>query len=154
MTARSSVSVKDPDPVPVRVGCVERAAAAREARIDHEIDMRALRLCSRQEPLPRAVGAQDPALRIVVEVCLHDLVEDLLVHGRVLDRNECLDAAVSRSRRSTIASFTSSTWSWTSRRYGFIAEVLPGKSCRRSWLQISIIGATAWRILSRPERSR
>jgi hypothetical protein len=45
-------SVKDADPVAVGVRSVECAAAAGEARIDHEVDMRALRLCSREEPLP------------------------------------------------------------------------------------------------------
>ena len=77
---------------------MERAATAGEARVSLELDVWALPLGSGEEPLPQTVGAQDPALRIVVEVCLHDLVEDLLVHGRVLDRNERLDAAVEVSR--------------------------------------------------------
>lgn len=51
-SAGSSVSVKDPNPVRARVVSVERAAAPREARVDHEVDMGALRLRSRQEPLP------------------------------------------------------------------------------------------------------
>src|SRR6516164_9549265 len=34
-----------------------------------------------------------------------------------------------------------------------MAALLPGKSCRRSWLQISIIGATAWRMLSSPAQA-
>src|SRR5438093_890877 len=92
------MSVRDDDSMPVRVGSVERTAAAREARIGHEVDMRAQGLGTREEPLPRAVGAQNPALSIVVEVRLQDLVEDLLVHGRVFDRNECLDAAVEVTR--------------------------------------------------------
>ena len=99
-TARSSTSVKDSQPVAVRAVavCMQSAAAARETRIDHEVHMGILRLCPRTETLPRAVGAQNPALSIVVQVCLHDLVEDLLVHGGVFDRNQCFHPAVEVAR--------------------------------------------------------
>jgi hypothetical protein len=56
--------------------------------------MSALALGSGEELLPQTVGAQEPALDVMVEVWLHELAEDLLVHGRVLDWNERLDAAV------------------------------------------------------------
>src|ERR1700758_2680071 len=56
--------------------------------------MTALALGSGEELLPQTVGAQEPALDVIVEVCLHDLAGDLLVPGRVLDWNERLDAAV------------------------------------------------------------
>ena len=37
-------------------------------------------------------------MRVVVEVLLHDLVEDLLVHGCVFDRNQGFDATIEVSR--------------------------------------------------------
>src|SRR6516165_12439206 len=96
--AGSSISVKDPQPVVMRAVSVQRTAPAREARVGHEINMRTQRLGPGEESLPRAIGAQDPALSVVVKVRLHDLVEDLLVHGRIFDWNQRFDPAVQVSR--------------------------------------------------------
>ena len=45
-----------------------------------------------------AVGAQIPALRLILEIGDHDLVQHLLMHGRIVDRNQGLDAAVEVAR--------------------------------------------------------
>ena len=45
-----------------------------------------------------AVGQELPALLVVLEIGDHDLVEHLLVHGRVEDRAQHLDAAVEIAR--------------------------------------------------------
>jgi len=39
-----------------------------------------------------------PALRLVLEQRDHDLVEDLLMDGRILDRNQRLDPAIEVAR--------------------------------------------------------
>src|SRR5687768_5180704 len=46
----------------------------------------------------RAVGAQIPALRLVLEIGAHDLVLHLLMDGRIVDRHHGLDAAVEIAR--------------------------------------------------------
>ena len=96
--ARVNISIIDPKPVRLPAMSVQRAAPAGEARISHEIEMRARGFGSRTLSLPRIVGVQEPALGVVVKVRLHNLIEDLLVHGRVLDWNQCFDAAIEVSR--------------------------------------------------------
>jgi hypothetical protein len=91
-------------------GSVECTATAGEARVSHELDVWALPLGSGEEPLPQTVGAQDLVLGVIVEVCLHDLVGDLLVHGRVLDRNERLGAAVEVSRIQSADEMNTRAW--------------------------------------------
>src|SRR6516165_3441812 len=83
-TPHGEMSVEDSQPLAVCAVSMQCAAAAREARVGHEIYMGAQRFCPREKALPRAVGTQDPALRIVMEVRLNDLIEDLLMHGRIL----------------------------------------------------------------------
>src|SRR5262245_21108162 len=60
--------------------------------------MRTLRLGFRDQPLVIAVGAQRPALSVVMEISLHDLIENLLVHRRVLYRNQSFDPPVEVTR--------------------------------------------------------
>src|SRR5689334_15978393 len=45
-----------------------------------------------------AVGEKFPALLVVMHVGHHDLAHDLLMHGRVLDRDQGLDAAMQVAR--------------------------------------------------------
>ena len=52
----------------------------------------------RLDALRRAVRQQLPALLVVLEICDHDLVEHLLMHGRIEDRAQRLDAAVEIAR--------------------------------------------------------
>ena len=96
--ARANISIIHSQPVRVPIASMQRAAPAGEARISHEIQMRARGFGSRTLSLPRIVGVQEPALRVVVQIRLHNLIEDLLVHGRVLDWNQCFDAAIEISR--------------------------------------------------------
>jgi hypothetical protein len=55
-----------------------------------------------------------------------------------------------RQTLAQIVAFTTSTRSWTSRRYGLMAELLAGKSWRWSWLQLSIIGDEVEHISRKP----
>src|ERR1044072_975790 len=66
----------------------ERFAPARQARSGHEILMGVDRLFARRglDTHRGAVGQEVPALFVVLEIRHHDLVDDLLVHGRVEDR--------------------------------------------------------------------
>src|SRR3712207_1602817 len=75
---------------------LERLAAPGEARVRHEVLVRVERLLagSRLDALARARAQYPPALLVVEEVRDHDLVEHLLVHGRVEDRQQGLDPAV------------------------------------------------------------
>src|SRR4051812_23650857 len=77
-----------------RLGLLERAAPTREAWIGHEEGMGAepVELLGIAHVAP--VGLHDPALRLVLEVGRHDLLEHLLVHGLVLDRYQCFDAPI------------------------------------------------------------
>ena len=77
----------------------ERAAPAGQARIGHEIAVRGERPGTGRDPPVVPVGAQGPALRLVLEVGDHDLLEDLPVHRRVLDRHQRLDAPVHVARQ-------------------------------------------------------
>src|SRR5665648_390576 len=78
----------------------ERRAAAGQAWIGHEIVLGAERLVvrRRRHTLGAAVGHHPPALQIVLEIRHHDLIEDLLVHCRVIDRHHGLYPAVKVAR--------------------------------------------------------
>jgi hypothetical protein len=52
----------------------------------------------RDNALRPAVRQKTPALLVVLEVGHHELVDNLLVHGRIGDRNEHLDPAVEIAR--------------------------------------------------------
>src|SRR5687767_2864317 len=77
-------------------GSLHGLASARQAGIRHEILVRVEGLLARagDDPLARARGQYPPALLVVEEVRDHDLVEHLLVHRGVEDRQQHLDAAV------------------------------------------------------------
>src|SRR5882757_9020107 len=78
----------------------ERFATTRQARICHEVLVRVegLLALGRSYPIRRAVWQQFPALLVVLEIRYHDLVEHLLVHGRIENRAQHLDAAVEVAR--------------------------------------------------------
>src|SRR5215208_134461 len=75
---------------------LERFATARKTRIGHEVFVGVERLVARRglDTHRGAVGQEVPALLIVLEIGHHDLVEHLLVHRRIDDRAEHLDAAI------------------------------------------------------------
>src|SRR5262245_30900373 len=79
-----------------RGGFFERFATTRQARIGHEVLMGVEGFLSLRGfyAIRGAIGQQFPALLIVLEVRDHDLVEHLLVHGRVEDRAQDLDTAI------------------------------------------------------------
>src|SRR4051794_170946 len=78
----------------------ERFATARQARICHEILVGVERFLARRGLYARggAVRQELPTLLVILEVCRHDLTEDLLVHGRIEDRAQHLDAPVEVAR--------------------------------------------------------
>src|SRR5215470_2056276 len=77
---------------------LERAAAPRETRVDHEVGVRTERFDPGSETDIASVGLKCPALHVVLHVGDHDLVEHLLMDGRVLDRHQGLDAVVEIAR--------------------------------------------------------
>src|SRR5918994_6963110 len=79
-----------------RARSLERLATSGQARVGHEVLVRVERLLvpAGPDPLARAGGLYRPALLVVEEVREHDLIEDLLMHGRVDDRQQGLDAPV------------------------------------------------------------
>src|SRR5919107_2206153 len=72
----------------------EGFATARKARIGHEIFVGVEGFFARRRLYAHrtAVRQELPALLIVLEVGDHDLAEHLLVHGRIVDRADHLDA--------------------------------------------------------------
>src|SRR6266550_3961371 len=78
----------------------ERFATARETRIGHEVFMGVEWLIARRglDTHRGAVGQELPALLIILEICRHDLVDHLLVHGRIENRAQHFDAAVEIAR--------------------------------------------------------
>src|SRR6516162_3577630 len=50
------------------------------------------------DTLARPLRSEAPALLIVAQIGDHDLLEDLLVHGRVVDRQHRFDSAVEIAR--------------------------------------------------------
>src|SRR5215210_4903607 len=83
-----------------RRGLLERLPASGEARICHEIFVQIERLLAgcRLYADRGAVRQKLPALLVILEVCRHDLIQHLLVHGRIRDRAENLDAPVEIAR--------------------------------------------------------
>src|SRR5829696_6859562 len=79
-----------------RARILERLSTSGQARIGHEVlvCVEWLLVPAGPDPLARTGGLYRPALLVVEEVRQHDLVEDLLMHGRVDDRQQGLDAPV------------------------------------------------------------
>src|SRR3546814_607454 len=63
-------------------------AAPGEAGIGHEVVMGGEGVRAGLHPLVAPVRLHDPTLRLVLQIGDHDLIENLTVDGRVLDRNE------------------------------------------------------------------
>src|SRR4051812_25717693 len=78
----------------------ERFATARETRIGHEVFVGVEWLFARRglDTHRGAVRQELPALLVVLEICRHDLVDHLLVHGRIENRAQHFDAAVEVAR--------------------------------------------------------
>src|ERR1035437_7271255 len=83
-----------------RRGFLERFATARQARIGHELLVGVERFLARRGLYARgtAVRQELPTLLVVLEVCGHDLAENLLVHGRIENRAQHLDPTVEIAR--------------------------------------------------------
>src|SRR3954467_12574042 len=79
---------------------IERFAPTRQARIGHEIFVGVERLLALGcfYAIRGAVGQKFPALLIVLEVRHHDLIEHLLVHGRIEDRTQYLYPSIQIAR--------------------------------------------------------
>src|SRR6266436_5464023 len=77
-----------------RVTPLQRRAAARQARVRHEVGMGREGFAIDRYAVIAPIGRQGPALQSVAEIRHHDLVEHLPVHGLVLDRHERLDPSV------------------------------------------------------------
>src|SRR6266568_4714360 len=78
----------------------KRFSTAGQAWIGHEIFVRIERLLAGRGLYARrgAVRQELPALLVVLEIRHHDLVEHLLVHGRIEHRAQYLDAAIEVAR--------------------------------------------------------
>src|SRR5215470_9900163 len=64
---------------------LQSGAAARQAGVGHEIMVRAeWCVLARLDAMILAHRVRHPALHIVLEIRDHNLIEDLLMHGRVL----------------------------------------------------------------------
>src|SRR4051794_8336622 len=76
-----------------RRGVFERFATAGQARVCHEIlvGVEGFLALARFYAIRGPVGQQFPALFIVLEIRDQDLIEHLLVHGRIEDRTQHLD---------------------------------------------------------------
>src|SRR6202162_5662885 len=81
-------------------GVFKRFSTAGQAWIGHEIFMGIERLLAGCGLYARrgAVRQELPALLVVLEIRHHDLVEHLLVHGRIEHRAQHLDAAIEVAR--------------------------------------------------------
>src|SRR4051794_29438680 len=67
------------------------ASAPRQAGVLHEVGVGVGRLGVLFHTYKRPVGLHGPALRRVAQVGAHDLLDDLLMDGGVLDRHQGLD---------------------------------------------------------------
>src|SRR6202158_4232052 len=83
-----------------RAACPVRLGALALAWIGHEIFVGIERLLAGCGLYARrgAVRQELPALLVVLEIGHHDLVEHLLVHGRIEHRAQHLDAAIEVAR--------------------------------------------------------
>src|SRR5260221_14408114 len=79
---------------------LESTSPARQRRVGHEIGVRRERIGIRRLPvtLIGAVASHVPALRLVLEQRHHDLIQNLLMYGRVFDRNQCFNTSIEISR--------------------------------------------------------
>src|SRR5260221_7748186 len=96
---RRLASIKPTDEA-ARRRIFERFATTRKARIGHEIfvGIEGLLPFRGFYAIRGAVGQEFPALLIILEIGHHNLLEHLLVHGRVEDRAKHLDPAVEIAR--------------------------------------------------------
>src|SRR5665213_3536021 len=79
-----------------RRGLFERFATSRQARIRHEILVGVEKFFARRRLYARrgAVRQERPALLVILEVCHHDLAQNLLVHGWVENWTQQFNASV------------------------------------------------------------
>src|SRR3954452_24430833 len=77
---------------------VQGAATTGKAGIGHEVGVCAGGSVARRNAAVAAVRVEHPALRLVVEIGDHDLVQDLLMHGWVPDRHQRLDPTIQVAR--------------------------------------------------------
>src|SRR5579862_2625010 len=77
-----------------------RLSASRQAWVGHEIGGGVEGLLARRWPDPGRGPVREnlPALFVVLQIGHHDLIEHLLVHGRIEDRANHFDAAVEVAR--------------------------------------------------------
>ena len=75
---------------------LERFSTAGQARIRHKILVGVERLFARGGLYARgtAIRQELPALLVVLEICHHNLTENLFMNGRIENRTQNLDAAV------------------------------------------------------------
>src|ERR1700688_697509 len=78
----------------------ERFPTTGQARICHEILVGVEWFLARRGLYARgtAIGQELPTLLVILEVCDHDLTENLFVHGRIENRAQHLDSAVEVAR--------------------------------------------------------
>src|SRR6202140_1125454 len=78
----------------------ERFPTTGQARVCHEILVGVEWFLARRGLYARgtAVRQERPALLVILEVCDHDLADNLLVHGRIENRAQHLDPAVEITR--------------------------------------------------------
>src|SRR5229473_1798572 len=81
-----------------RLAAPQGLAAPGEARIGHEIGVGREAVFLGGDPRIRAVRRQVPALQRIAQIGHHDLVEDLAMHGHILDRHQRLDAPIEIAR--------------------------------------------------------
>src|SRR5258708_3202968 len=96
---RRLASIKPTDEA-ARRRIFERFATTRKARIGHEIfvGIEGLLPLRAFYAIRGAVGQEFPALLVILEIGHHDLLEHLLVHGRIENRAKHLHAAVEIAR--------------------------------------------------------
>src|SRR5882672_4027981 len=98
-TRRRLASIKPTDEA-ARRRFFERFATSRKTRIGHEIFVGIERFLSLRGfyAIRGAVGQKFPALLVILEIRHHDLLEHLLVHGRIENRAQHLHPAVEIAR--------------------------------------------------------
>jgi hypothetical protein len=77
---------------------VQGAATTGKAGVGHEVGVGAGGSSARRNAAVAAVGLEHPALRLVIEIGDHDLVQDLPMDGQVLDRHQRLDPTIQVAR--------------------------------------------------------
>src|SRR5262245_387202 len=81
-------------------GLFKRFSTARQTRIGHEVLVRIEGLLARRRLYARRgpIRQDLPGLLVILEIGDHDLVQNLLVHGRIENRAHRLDPAVEVAR--------------------------------------------------------